>query len=152
MTEQQEREQQVALNAKRNRKFQQDFRGDLLKARQDTKEEEEIPQESIQKRRLNILKAGAIKEANARTGGAVGASVGGAVGSIIPFIGTGIGAFLGRFVGKKLGITGFILIALLAIAFQAILFILVVKGYCDSLGYIGQAADYLTVGICQNFK
>lgn len=142
--QQQEKIQQSVLNAMRNRKYQQEFRGDLLKNIQNTANDEAVPQESIQKRRLAMLKAGAVKSANKEAGGKVGAIVGGTVGPI--------GAFFGRYIGKKLGITGFIIITLLGIIFQAILFILVLKGYCDSLGYLGQAADYLTVGICQNFK
>ena len=149
-TEQLERGQKAALDAKRNRKYREEFRKGIFEDRQNTEPDEDIPQESAHKRNLNLLKASAVRNSTKNSfskeiGGKVGASVGGL---LLP----GIGIFLGSFIGKKLGIAGFIIIAILAVFFQVVLFIVVLKSYCDGLGYLGKAADYVTLGVCQSFK
>lgn len=125
-----------ALNAARYRKqnISQEIRGSLLASRKASQEdqEQEEPVESVYKRRLALLKAGAIKEANKQGGAYVGGAVGGFVGSAVPVVGTGIGAFIGRFVGKKLGITGIIIMAILLIFAQILFYIVLLKGACEN--------------------
>lgn len=154
LTEVQQREeaQKSALNAGRYRKqtLQQGFREDLMRQDRNTEDNTDIPQESAHKNRLAMLKAGAIKRANTQGGAALGASVGGTVGSVIPVVGTGIGIFLGRFVGKKAGITGIIIFAILFLLFLLVIFIALLKGYCDT--WTGWATDKVTLGICESLE
>lgn len=134
------------LNNARYRKqnISQKLRGNLLQNNRPATEvtDDQNQPESIHKTRLGLLKADAIKQANAQGGAAAGAAVGGSIGSIVPIVGTGIGAFIGRYIGKKLGITGIIIMAILMLMFFVGIFIAILKGYCDSQGTFDQWATW----------
>lgn len=155
-TRQQENIQRSRLNAARysKQKTQQQFRGSLLQDNSNKDQNDDVPEESRYKNNLGLLKAGAIKKANAEAGGAVGATVGGAVGSVIPVIGTGFGAAAGRFLGRKMGVTRIITYTLITFAalmlLFTILFIAIMDGVCNT--YAGAATDYFTLNICSSLK
>lgn len=125
------------LNNARYRKqnISQKLRGTLLQNNRPATEEnsDEAQPESIHKTRLGLLKADAIKQANAQGGAAAGALVGSA---LIPVVGT----FIGRFIGKKIGVTGIIIIVILMLMSLVVIFIAILKGYCDSQGTAEQWA------------
>ncbi len=148
--------QKAVLNAVRNRKIREQFRSNLIQEQENSDEDNDAPEESKQRSRLALLKAGAIKQANAKAGEAVGAAVGGALGSAVPILGTGVGGFLGRYIGKKIGITKMILLSILGLSFSALLstiiFLAAMKGYCGTFTTVDQAVDYFTLNICSNFQ
>lgn len=112
---------------------------------------EQVAREQTHKNRLNFLKAsvntGIKKQIDTKAGAIAGAWLGASV--------FGIGALWGAWLGKKLGVTGIVsialIVALVSLIGSVLLFILLLKGYCDTLAsYNVEFIEKATVGMCQS--
>lgn len=147
VAEQREREKAqkstLSLHQNLNKRIREEVRENILKENQGANQDDDTASESWKRRAFALGKKYTTKKLDKELGGLF-------LAAIVGFFSGGTLALAARWVGRYFGITGIITFIILSLIFSLLVFIAVLKGYCDT--YVGSLTDYFTTNICPSLK